>query len=120
MAQTRTTIWVEFTQVGFHHWPDAPTARAYLRNPHRHLFHVEVSTTVEHDDRDIEFHDLRDESITLLRGIAVGKGFDFGSQSCETIARRLGLRLIDRYRLPFTITVSEDGECGATIEILPE
>jgi len=45
---------------GFHHWPDAPHHRSYLAVRHRHLFYLEVAVQVAHQDREIEFHDLRD------------------------------------------------------------
>jgi hypothetical protein len=120
MAQSEATVWVQFAQVGFHHWPDAPAHRAYLAAPHRHQFQVEVSTSVKHDDREIGFHDLREEAMTLFRGLAVSKSHDFGPQSCESLARRLATRLACNYAQPFTVTVSEDGEAGATVTVNPE
>ena len=74
MTSTRegqpAVIFVRFEQVGFHCWPDAPSHRAYLRASHRHLFGIEVTTRVDHDERDIEFHDLRDEAAALFRGLS--------------------------------------------------
>ena len=118
-VQSEATIFVRFDQVGFHCWPDAPRHRAYLRATHRHLFSIEVQTRVDHDERDIEFHDLRDEAAALFRGLAVSKQ-DFGSQSCETLARRLATQLADHYARTMTVIVSEDGECGASVEVGPE
>lgn len=118
--QTPAIIFVRFQQVGFHCWPDAPESRAYLRAKHRHTFEIEVSTSVDHDDRDIEFHDLRDEALAVFRGLTVGKGFDYGSQSCEQLARRLATQIADRYARTVSVMVSEDGECGATVEVGPE
>jgi hypothetical protein len=112
-------IFVRFEQVGFHCWPDAPSHRAYLRASHRHLFGIEVTTHVDHDERDIEFHDLRDEAAALFRGLSICKQ-DFGPQSCETLARRLATQLADRYARTVTVIVSEDGECGASVEVGPE
>jgi hypothetical protein len=60
-------IHVRFTEHGVHCWPQAPERRAYLRSLHRHLFFVEVSTAVEHDDREIEFHDLQEEAACIFR-----------------------------------------------------
>ncbi len=118
-VQSAATIFVRFDQVGFHCWPDAPSHRAYLRATHRHLFAVEVQTRVDHDERDIEFHDLRDEAAALFRGLSVSKQ-DFGPQSCETLARRLATQLADRYERAVTVSVAEDGECGASVEVGPE
>jgi hypothetical protein len=74
-------IFVRFEQVGFHFGPDAPSHRAYLRATHRHLFGIEVTTTVDHDERDIEFHDLRDEAAAPFRGLSISKQ-DFGPREC--------------------------------------
>lgn len=110
---TSALITVRFSVPGFHCWPDAPFRRIYLRDKHRHLFHVEVATQVTHDDREIEFHDLMENARTLLR--LEWPGFDFGANSCEMIARKLGSKLQAKHSRPFTITVSEDGECSASV-----
>jgi len=76
----KAEIFVRFTFAGFHRWEGAPTHRSYLAARHRHLFGVEVKCLVNSDDREIEFHDLLDES----------KGFfnepERGNQSCEMLA----------------------------------
>ena len=103
------SITVRFAWPGFHSWPDAPDHRAYLRGQHRHLFHVEVTTPVDHEERQIEFHDLIDEAKALFAGDAGG------SDSCETMATELATALSERYGgRPFTVSVFEDGEAGAT------
>lgn len=111
---TAAEIHVRFRMEGLHHWPDAPTHRGYLAMEHRHLFHVEVSTTVKHDDREIEFHDLRDDAIVAFVALYVG-GASLGSLSCEAIARAIGRSLGERYSRVFRVSVWEDGECGATV-----
>ena len=110
------SITVRFAVPGFHCWPEAPPHRIYLAAKHRHLFRVSVSMPVRHDDREVEFHDLRDEAEALLQGIAED-GSDFGRQSCEDIARRLATVLGDAYDRPVTVTVSEDGEFDATVSL---
>jgi hypothetical protein len=106
-----TTITVKFTAEGFHHWPDAPEHRAYLRHQHRHLFHVEVTTPVTHHERQIEFHDLMESAKCLFRVRDVGA-------SCETMAYQLASALSERLgKRPFTVAVFEDGECGATVDL---
>lgn len=103
------SITVRFTAPGFHSWPDAPDHRAYLRASHRHLFHVELTTPVEHRERQIEFHDLMDEAMSLFE-----VGFH-GSDSCETMAAGLAKSISERYDgRPVTVSVFEDGEAGAT------
>ena len=112
-------IFVTFKVEGLHHWPGAPARRFYLRTPHRHQFGFRVETTVTHDDREIEFHDLRDQAMQMVRDVGPRYEFqmiDFGARSCEHIARELGAALEREYERSFVVTVDEDGECGATVE----
>ena len=103
-------IRVRFTSPGMHCWPGAPERRAYLRNVHRHLFVVTVETLVEHDEREIEFHDLLD---------AARIGFVIGDEwSCETMARDLANKLCKDFKRPMTVIVSEDGECEAEVSVM--
>lgn len=104
-------IFVRFVEPGFHCWPDAPPHRAYLRDAHRHLFHVEVRTKVWHDNREIEFHDLLDSARSAWRERCTTPL----AASCEMKARAIAERLHEATSRSYTVTVSEDGECGATI-----
>jgi hypothetical protein len=99
----KTTVWATVDLPGFHCWPTAPPRRAYLRDRHRHLFRITAEVKVAHDDRDVEFHDLAD----LIRAW----------WAAESLAHELGAALCGpSQQLAVTrITVSEDGECGATI-----
>lgn len=116
-------IWVTHRFTGFHAWPDAPPPRDYLSHSHRHAFHVRVSLHVEHDDREVEFHDLLShvrlsaETLGKQVGYEIGPGMvrDLGAMSCEMIARNIAARIAGLYpgRL-VECDVSEDGECGAT------
>jgi len=102
------SITVRFSRPGLHRWPQAAGHRSYLANIHRHVFFVEVSTTVEHHDRQIEFHDLQDTAKELFR---IGE-----TDSCERMASNLVKGLVDRYTgRPFRVSVFEDNECGATV-----
>ena len=107
-------IFVRFTWGAVHCWPGAPLRREYLKYPHRHIFNVEVATSVSHDDREIEFHDLIDEATALM------PGRDWGALSCEHVARMLGQQLANKYKRRFEVTISEDNEAGATVEVEPE
>jgi len=109
---TAATIWVTFQLPGIHCYPDAPDAVAYLRSPHRHLFHFKVSVEVTHDNRDIEFHLL----LNTLRGLYADGTLQLDHKSCETIARELLARVVNMYpNRAIAVAVSEDGECGAEI-----
>jgi hypothetical protein len=108
----RTTITVRARCVGFHHWPDAPGHRSYLAVRHRHEFHVTVCALVMHDDRDIEFHDLKDAlDLHLPRG-------EQGGASCEVMAKRILHALGEEWPARIMwVDVAEDGECGARVEV---
>lgn len=112
----KSMIWITFKMPGIHCWPTAPEHRDYLRQPHRHLFGVKVATAVDHDDREIEFHDLLDQAKAIFAdGLEGPDALPIG-RSCETMARRLGVYLSHAHKRLFTVTVDEDGECGATVE----
>lgn len=91
---------------GFHRWPDAPDEVAFLRERHRHIFHVRLEVEVNHDDRNIEFILLKrrlDEHIAgNLRRV------NTSTWSCETWARDIA-EAFDAVR----VEVSEDGENGS-------
>lgn len=111
-------IFVRWIAPGFHAWEGAPAQRDYLASQHRHLFHFEVRMIVPHDDRSTEFHDLLHDAKSHLLDIAKS-GRDgalvFGPRSCEMIGRELADKLAAQYQRAVTVTVSEDGECGATV-----
>jgi hypothetical protein len=112
MSDCSIRITVRFRAEGFHHWPDAPERRFYLRATHRHFFHVELSTPVAHIEREIEFHDLLEEAKRRFGGPR------HGSDSCETMAINLAKAMSEHYGgRPFTVSVFEDGEAGATVTL---
>ena len=115
---TERRIFVRFTAEGFHNWPQAHDGRSYLRAEHRHLFHVEVSTSVNHDEREIEFHDLRDDAQAAFAALGEGAG-RMGSLSCEAMAQKVGAALLEKHGpgRDFIVTVSEDGEFGAVVRV---
>ena len=101
---------VRFQVEGFHRWPDATPARAYLAQRHRHMFHVEASIDVSHDDREIEFHDLLDFCRVHF------PGGELGSQSCEQMAAGLAHEITRAYPgRRVMVSVFEDGEVGARV-----
>jgi len=112
----------KFTVPGLHHWPDAPAHRHYLRAPHRHLFWFDARVEVQHVDRAIEIHDLRDVAKDHVRNhIATAideRLLDFGSNSCEAIAHQLAAYLRARYTANVSVSVLEDGEAGGAVVIM--
>ena len=88
-------IKVSFQKEGVHMFPGADTDPKYatgdwddvsfLGYPHRHIFHFYVTVGVEHNDRDIEFIQLKRE---LLRTFDQGV-IKLDHQSCEMVAESL-------------------------------
>lgn len=108
---TNTTVWTRLALPGFHRWPAASGARAYLADRHRHLFHLEVEVPVDHDERQVEFHDLQD----LVRDWWGPGARECGDASCETLAKQLLDHLHAHGIRPCRVVVAEDGESGATV-----
>lgn len=105
-------ISVKFDVIGMHYWKAAPTKRAYLRDNHRHKFFVIASIDVEHNDRDIEFHDFLD---FCKKDFPSGQ---LGGQSCETLAEYLIERIQKKYpNRGIVVQVWEDNEVGAILTL---
>ena len=103
--------------IGFHQWKDAPDSFAYLRNKHRHVFHVKVVVEVSHVDRDVEFHYLK-----VKVDDAIGNQYRKWKEeaSCEEMAVDIGSWLRNNPVLGTSfdvqsVEVSEDGENGAIV-----
>ena len=114
---TTRSITVRWTQVGFHMWPEAPPRRAYLTSRHRHLFYFELTVGVSHNDRDIEFHDLRDFAAAVITEQEMGRSSceDLATTILEAVAMHLSASgAEDR---PMSCTVWEDNEVGATVMV---
>lgn len=120
----KTFITARANVQGVHHWPKAPGRRNYLQKPHRHEFHVSATVEMAHDDRDVEFHDLGERLEQIMRGL--GEQYhteaslvDFGSRSCEALAREVFAQLQDDGISVVTVLVSEDGQYDGIITSQP-
>lgn len=92
-----------------HAWNDCPIEEvAYLRNDHRHVFHIDSYKIVDHDDREQEFIILKHRVAEWLE--EEYPDHHLGSTSCEMLA----IRLIGAFGLSRCV-VSEDGENGADV-----
>ena len=91
--------------IGFHCWPDAPEPQAYLRDRHRHTFHVEATKQVTHADRDIEFIELRERVDVWIKE---RQQQDSATMSCEHWA----IAIAEQFDFD-AVEVNEDGENGA-------
>lgn len=115
----KTEVFCTLQIEGLHNWPGCPFDEvAYLRDLHRHMFHIKAYKEVTHSDRDVEF-------IMLKHAIAkhffenhydfITKTHRFGAMSCEMI----GADLIKKFDLS-RVEVSEDNENGAIITVEKE
>lgn len=116
MTYNTTEVYCTLQIEGTHNWKDCPFDEvAYLRDDHRHVFHIKAHKKVNHDDRDIEFIMLKHNIIKYLNERYYCGGIsmcEFGSMSCEMIANEL----ISQFELD-VCEVSEDGENGAIVRI---
>ena len=120
--QAQRMIWVTFQREGIHKYPGADTDPklatgdeydvSFLGYPHRHIFHFKVAIQVTHNDRDIEFIQFKRWLENSFRDGVM----QLDHKSCEMISDELYLLIANRYPdRDIEITVSEDGENGATI-----
>lgn len=109
LPQLNTYVYCSLQYEATHCWPECPfDAVSYLRSPHRHMFHITAYVAVYHDDRNVEFILLKHRIENYLS--ITYPHHDFGSKSCEMIAREL----IERFELS-ACNVSEDGENGSFV-----
>jgi len=103
-----TTVFATTRFESFHRWPDAPNEVAFLRDLHRHIFHVRAEVIVNHNDRDVEFILLGRKVAQHVQTVLCSR--DTSSWSCEHWATELVVALgLCRCE------VSEDGENGAVV-----
>jgi hypothetical protein len=102
--------------IGFHNWPEAPHEVKYLRDKHRHEFHVKATVKVDHSNRDVEFITLRKVLDYYLRPLSDEQtDLNYRSMSCEMIADELIEHLKGKDYNVYSVEVSEDGENGAIV-----
>jgi hypothetical protein len=123
MQHAERRIWVTFQKEGIHCYPAAATDPAlatgdeydvsFLGTPHRHIFHFRVWIDVVHNDRDIEFIQLK----RWLENLYKEGTLRLDYRSCEMMADDLYQQIAARYPdRAVWIEVSEDGENGALIK----
>ena len=117
MIQSYIKVRTQFE--GFHHYPNAgeiDNRIKFLENEHRHMFHVEVTASVNHDDRELEFFLVK---WALEEFIRAGNQ---NNKSCEMIAREI----LEQHLIPlygdsrmYQVVVSEDGESDGIVAYTP-
>lgn len=112
-------IWITTQFEGYHSWPEAPEKVEFLRQLHRHVFHVKVYIQTS-GDRGIEFFLFKRDvefSVKMIHKRDMG--------SCEQIALDLHKDILGRYDDKYGgreiwIKVSEDKENGVLLTFKPK
>lgn len=117
-----TEITVRFQKEGLHAYPAALedpdlVEVNFLGHPHRHMFHFEVSISVEHNNREIEFILFKRWLESLYTSTeSASSVLNHNYKSCEMIARELIETIAAKYPgRKYRVSVFEDGENGATV-----
>jgi hypothetical protein len=118
MEPDRRYIKVTTRFEGFHRWPNAPDSEKFLRNQHRHLFHVYVTIAVFHDDRELEFFAfknwLEEHGVGPIKESLSATNDSYSS--CEDIANDIGEAILKHYGHRYVaVEVYEDGENGGIV-----
>lgn len=116
VSVVRRTVFCTLTWEALHRWPDAPDSVDYLRDRHRHEFHCRFEAAVDHNDRDVEIVTMKHDLASIVNPSFCG---DIGTLSCEDIAEGIASEMRMEGYNPTQVTVSEDGENGATLSFRP-
>ena len=120
-----TFIIINTTFDALHHWPDCPEdhSQSYLRNPHRHLFYIRMKWPVHHDDRDMEFIELKkrvDRRLLMHYAPVISehiiRSANLKGMSCEMLAAWL----LEQFPEASYCRVMEDNENGSEKFKYPE
>lgn len=109
-----TAVYCKVVVEGIHRWEECPIEEvSYLRNDHRHLFHIRAFKTVNHADRDVEFIRLKHQIERFMKEMWWSEKHNcyyFGKMSCEMIAKII----VDEFNLD-VVEVNEDDENGCVV-----
>ncbi len=120
MAHVKLTVGTSFH--GWHKYPKAPAAVAFLRNFHRHDFKVHLTVKVEGTNRTCEFFTLQaalERAIAELFSVIMSPQNEIaagarGELSCEGMAQLICQKIGPQVELMggkiVCVIVSEDGE----------
>ena len=122
MPKNQIEVFCTLQFEGIHNWPNCPIEEvAYLKDPHRHMFHVKAYKKVNHDDRDVEFiwlkHRIQEFLYTEYTNSEYTNTnvYELGATSCEMIAEKL----IKEFKLS-RCEVNEDNENGAIVTVMDD
>lgn len=119
----KTFVYVTFAKEGYHAYPEAGTDPnlatgdqydvSHLAHRHFHYFYFKVWIAVAHDNRDIEFIQLR----RWLEGLYNTGTLELNNMSCEMISDALYNEITRKYpNREVRIDVSEDNINGSYTE----
>ena len=121
-TQKKQFVYVQFVKEGYHAFPEAATDPKYatggkydvshLGTRHFHYFYFKVWVEVTHENRDIEFIQLR----RWLESLYNGGALEMNNQSCEMISDALHAAVFTKYPVDIKIDVSEDNINGSYTE----
>lgn len=118
MYRKRLSIVVKDQVAALHSWPDCNIREVlYLKHPHRHVFHVTLKIEVFHSDREKEFHVVKGQLTKWLRENYEGR--HLVGVSCEMMCRAIYDYFSSHYKGVLFVSVYEDGENGAELELVP-
>lgn len=103
------SLTITTTFVAFHKWPKAPKEVAFLRNLHRHVFHVRAVFPVTASDRELEFFILKNKLNEYINRTWQNTE---SSSSCEM----MGAAFLTAFPEMSLVHITEDGENGAIVK----
>jgi len=110
--ENKKFIWITTQFEGFHKYPRAPDEVKFLRNLHRHIFHIKIWLEVKHNNRDVEFIMFKRWVDKVIDEFIIDE-----HMSCEMISDKLyGIMSKTYPKREIRIDVSEDGENGSYSE----
>ena len=119
----KTFVYTQFQKEGYHRFPEAATDERYktgdwldvshLGVRHMHYFFFKVWVEVSHDNRDIEFIQLR----RWLESLYDNSSLELNNQSCEMMCNALYEKVHEKYpNSEVRIDISEDNINGGYVE----
>lgn len=123
MTIKKTFVYCTFQKEGYHCFPEANVDQTYVTNDeydvshlayrHMHYFNFKVWIEVTHDNRQIEFIQLR----RWLENLYSTGALELNNQSCEMMSDALFKKLNERYpNKEIRIDISEEGINGSYTE----
>ena len=119
----KTFVYCTFQKEAYHCFPEASLNKQYatgdeydvshLASRHMHYFNFKVWVQVTHDNRQIEFIQLR----RWIESLYANGTLELNHQSCEMLSDALYTQLADRYpNMEIRIDISEEGINGSYTE----